>query len=102
MLMTFLLVAAVVCVVAGLGWSIPIIALTYIKSFFSKKSPEIAEMRFLAEWVILQGVSGLITIVGFPISFIFVDSMIVLHFMTLYAIASVVSGLLLWSILFRK
>ena len=102
MLMTFLLVAAVVCVVAGLGWSIPITVLTYVKSCFSKQSRETAEMRFLAEWVILQGILGLITIVGFPISFIFVDSMIVLHFMALYAIASVVSGLLLWSILFRK
>lgn len=102
MLMTFLLVAAVVCVVAGLGWSVPIIALTYIKNFFSKQTRETAEMRFLTEWVFLQGIFGLITIVGFPISFIFVDSMIVFHFMTLYAIASVVSGLLLWSILFRK
>lgn len=100
--MTFLVILAASGIIAGMGWSLPVMALAYIKSLFSKRSREDAEMRFVAEWIFLQGALGLITIVGFPISFIFVDSLIVFHFMLLYFIASVVSGLLLWSVMFKK
>lgn len=100
--MTLLIILAASGIIAGMGWSLPVMALAYIKSLFSKRSREDAEMRFVAEWIFVQGILGLITIVGFPICFIFVDSTIVLHFMFLYFIAAVASGLLLWSILFRK
>jgi len=100
--MIFLLIAAVMGVVGGLGWSLPALGIAYLKSmmFPKKKSSGTAEMAFLAEWVLLQGILGWITIIGFPVAFFFVDAVIVFHFMLLYLFISLLSAVLLWSFMF--
>jgi hypothetical protein len=102
--MMFLLIVAVLGVVVGLGWSLPAIGVAYLKSlmFPKEKSSGTAEMAFLAEWVLLQGILGWITIIGFPVAFFFVDAVIVFHLMLLYFIASLVSAVLLWAVLFSN
>jgi hypothetical protein len=96
-----IIVTFIVCLlIAGLGWSLPAIGI----ALFLKKLKNVgnkADMEFVFEWALTQGIAGFLTIIGFSVTAFFVSSDIVFKYLFLYFLLSAGSAAIVLALLFR-
>ena len=77
----------------GMGFSIPIIFLAWLKEFFwpKRRSDGLEELEFLLKWAIVQTGVGGIMLIGVPIAFFYVPLTTMVHAGLLYFLSSGIS-----------
>ena len=83
----------------GMGFSLPLIGLAWLRNSFWKSKHHLKELQFLIEWSVYQCIVGGLMLVGVPIACFYLPAMMIVNGCILYAIVSVVSVVLIFYIL---